>query len=610
MTDIGELSGSSRSDELDEVLDEHMIGELAGLRSFQRGVGYLNDRRVESAAASDKGVRATVRGTMPYDVELWLDADTLNWSCSCPAAEDGSFCKHCVAVALSLLRTGERPEGASEPTRPSQRSPSADPDVLLLEGFVHRLDVERLAEIVLQQAADDWRLRERLLLEARSEQGIGPDLDEWRQRIKGVFGARRHVSYHEAPEWAAIVDDMIDAMVDLCDAGHGPAAAQLAEYAHRRADTAMGRVDDSDGWLTVISDRLADLHLQACEQSTSDPVKLAKRLAKLEMTSELDGFHRSAATYAEVLGPSGLTAFRRAIEPQWRQIDPKDDDWSSDVSRLREAMIGWALAMDDPDALIEAHRRDRIHPTDMGEIAAAFERAGRDDEAVEWARRGLSGMRHGSWHAGNTRDFLARKLRERGETEAAVDLYWKTFEASPSLSNFRRLKQEDTGVDWLSRGRKHLLTLLDPSGDNTLLASGAPADGSVPENVMSDGAAAAPAAAAVILTEILLFEGHAQQAWDTAVHLGTSSQMWMTLAREREQRSPRDSITVYASAALAIIDRKKANQYKSAVDLMSRIQRLAADADEPELFDSLLQRVRTEHRAKRRLKELLDRAGW
>ncbi len=104
MTDIGELGGSSRSGELDEVLDEHMIGELAGLRSFQRGVGYLNDRRVESATASDKGVRATVRGTMPYDVELWLDADTLNWSCSCPAAEDGSFCKHCVAVALSLLQ--------------------------------------------------------------------------------------------------------------------------------------------------------------------------------------------------------------------------------------------------------------------------------------------------------------------------------------------------------------------------------------------------------------------------------------------------------------------------------------------------------------------------
>ena len=520
-----------------------MIGELAGLRSFQRGVGYLNDRRVESAAASDKGVRATVRGTMPYDVELWLDA-------------------------------------------------------------------ERLAEIVLRQAADDWRLRERLLLEARSEQGIGPDLDEWRQRIRGVFDAGRHVSYHEAHEWAEIVDEMIDAMVDLCDAGHGPAAAQLAEYAHRRADTAMGLVDDSDGWLTVISDRLADLHFQACEQSTSDTVKLAKRLAKLETTSELDGFHRSAVTYADVLGPSGLTAFRRAIEPQWRQIDPKDDGWSLDVSRLREAMIGWALAMDDPDALVEAHRRERIRPTDMVEIAAAFERAGRDDEAVEWARRSLSGTGHGSWHAGNTRDFLARKLRERGETEAAVDLYWKTFEASPSLSNYRRLKQEDTGVDWLSRGRKHLLGRLDPNGDNALLAYGAPADGSVPEDVISDDASAAPAAAAVILTEILLFEGHAQQAWDTAVHLGTSSQMWMALAREREQRSPRDSITVYASAALAIIDRKKSNKYKSAVDLMSRIQRLAADAGEPELFDSLLQRVRTEHRAKRRLKELLDRAGW
>jgi hypothetical protein len=37
---------------------------------------------------------------------------------------------------------------------------------------------------------------------------------------------------------------------------------------------------------------------------------------------------------------------------------------------------------------------------------------------------------------------------------------------------------------------------------------------------------------------------------------------------------------------------------------------LAGQAGEPERFATLLERVRTEHRAKRNLKKLLDDKGW
>ncbi|MXW94031.1 MAG: hypothetical protein F4110_11115 [Acidimicrobiaceae bacterium] len=67
---------------------------------------------------------------------------------------------------------------------------------------------------------------------------------------------------------------------------------------------------------------------------------------------------------------------------------------------------------------------------------------------------------------------------------------------------------------------------------------------------------------------------------------------------------------MYEPVALAIIDRKKANQYQSAVDLMVRVRRLADSAGEPRRLASLLERVRTEHKATRRLKALLDAQGW
>ena len=59
-----------------------------------------------------------------------------------------------------------------------------------------------------------------------------------------------------------------------------------------------------------------------------------------------------------------------------------------------------------------------------------------------------------------------------------------------------------------------------------------------------------------------------------------------------------------------IIDRKDAKQYQSAVDLMVRLRRLADSAGRPDRFASLLEQVRTEHKAKRKLKALLDAQGW
>ena len=74
---------------LTELFDAATVARLAGPLAYQRGAGYLLDRRVESAEARDGRLKATVRGTMPYLVELWADRGRPRWSCTCPAADDG-----------------------------------------------------------------------------------------------------------------------------------------------------------------------------------------------------------------------------------------------------------------------------------------------------------------------------------------------------------------------------------------------------------------------------------------------------------------------------------------------------------------------------------------
>ena len=583
---------------LSRVFTAAAIGELAGPRSYPRGVGYQREGRVELEAGNEVRVRAMVRGSMPYVVELWGDDGEPGWSCTCPAAEDGSFCKHCVAVALSLA-----PDDASAPnlvsvlTFPTGPSP-ADELAVFVEGLSHK----RLVEIVLDRAGSDWRLGERLLAEARAERGAGLDLEVWKRRIADAFAPYGDfVGYREAQGWAGEVDGMIDTLADLAAAGHAAAVVPLAEYAHRRADEAVQYVDDSDGWLSNISARLNDVHLGACIETRPDPVELACRLVDLELTSELDGFHRAAATYADVLGEVGLAAYREQLEPHWRRLGPNDnevgdedaDEWLSSFA-VRQAMVGWALGTGDPDALIEVHSHERLRVDAVLEIARSLTDAARVEEAVEWATRGLEDHADRSWQTGPLREFLAEIHRSRGESEAAVGLFWDAFVAASSLTAYRRLLGEATGGDgWSQRCVEHLRQQL--AGAAPLRS--APSQG----RGLGDGS---------VLAEILLYEGRADEAWQAATEHGCRQRLWMTLARAREDTHPLDAIGVYEPEVFALIDQKKTPAYRSAVDLMSRIRRLATAAGRPDRFTAVLERVRVEHRAKRNLKKLLDDKGW
>jgi len=588
---------------LAEVFDRSTVERLAGPRVQERASDYLHDGRVEPASVQAGRLTATVRGTMPYLVQLWAERGRPRWACSCPAADDGSFCKHCAATALSLAPGGgdgwwPGPERGAVP-----ESDAAD----RLADIVAGLSRDRLAAIVLAQAGADWRLRELLVAEARAEQGAGPDLAAWRSRIDEAFTPSEYsrggfVTYAEAAGWAAGVDEAIDALEALGETGHHDAAARLAEHAHRRVDEAIHYVDDSDGWLSGLSSRLADLHLAACEAGRPDPAELAARLVELELTSELEAFHRSAASHAEVLGEAGLAAFRERLEPHLERVEPSGDGWSGEAFAVEQALVGWALATDDPDALIEAHTRSGISAADTLEIARALDGAGRGDEAIAWARRGLDERKGSGWPGSGLRDFLARKLRGRGEERAAVELYWRAFLSHPSLPAYRRLLDEDAGEDWLARCRKAL-------GDALALRPGSGSRECRPGAAFGPLRPAVPAAAAA-LVEILLYEGLAEDAWEVARDHGCGPQLWLALARGLEAGRPMDSIAVYEQAALAIIDRKKADQYQSAVDLMARVSSLADSAGEPDRFASLLARVRTEHKAKRRPPSLLDAQGW
>ena len=573
---------------LRDVFSVQTIEDLASPGVYWRGVNYNSVGRVEPVAESDQRIEAVVRGTLPYTVALWVEGEEPGWSCTCPYAEDGAFCKHCVAVGLMVAD-----DPASLLTivpEPDQQEDQSD-----VSAHVAELSHERLVEIVIEQCETDWRLRERMAAEASASRGDGPDLAAWRYRIDSVFAPYGDfVSYREASEWASDIGEVIDALADLAKAGHPEAVIVLTEHAHHCADEAVQYVDDSGGEISYMEARLMDVHLAACEAARPDPIALAGRLADLELTSELDGFHRAALTYADVLGDEGITEYRRLVAPRWEDED-KTGRRSGSRFAVEQAMIGIALASRDPDELIDIMGRDLGHPGDYVEICEALADAGRIDEAVEWARRGMAEYADRNHQLPPLRDVLAEMLRSQGEDWEAVELYWEAFVNVPSLSGYRRLLNEgaDDEIAWSERCLDAL---------RTRIADVSSGDGS--------NAPHAAAALGTVLVQILMYEGDIEDAWTVSVEYGCEAQSQMTLARAREKDHPLDAIPVYERAVFEEIDRKKNQAYKAAVALLDRIRMLADRARRPELFATILERVRTEHKAKRNLKKLLDAKGW
>jgi uncharacterized Zn finger protein len=553
---------------LAHLLDATDLLDLAGDRSYARGVAYADDGRVAVREISAQKVNASVRGSEAYRVELAATQGRLVWSCNCPVGLNGDCCKHVVATAVTVSRDGNA-------------ATTAAPASTELECYLDSLGRDELAAIVLDQAARDSRLHDRLT--ARAAARAGAELDEaaWRKRVDAAFRRPgRFVDYRDAPDWARGVYDLLESLHDLLDAGHAAAVVSLAERCHKKCEASVNYVDDSDGWITDIFGRVGDLHHRACVMSSPSPLPFARRLAKLELGAELDTFHRAAARYAEVLGAKGLAEYRQIVEPRWEVLDA-DDVWSHDSFRLREAMVGVALASGDPDELIRVKQRDLRSPHDYEEIVVFLRSAGRVDEAVLWARNGLSQFRERNLQLRGLQDLLADLLHQQGASADAVELFADAFAAKPSIDGYLRLEREAerTGVADARRAWAFGVVRADPKF-------------------------------AEVLISMLLHVGEFDEAWLVATVEGCNQRLWLELARVREQRDPIGVIPVFVVEMQAAIDSKTKAGYRSAVKTLAHVRELAVTGGAPEWFDETLATVRVEHRAKRTLMDLLDQRGW
>ncbi|MFB7031306.1 MULTISPECIES: SWIM zinc finger domain-containing protein [unclassified Streptomyces] len=550
---------------------EDDLRALAGTRSFERGLGYLD--AVSGLEVGEDSVTAVVHGTDVYEVELTLGRDkAVSGRCDCPYGQEGNFCKHCVAVGLAVLRRVK--------TVPRQRV-AARARASGLEAWLSALSRDELLALVREQIAEDRGLRRRLELRAATARC---DLGTVRDRIVALtdprpFARYGYVEYADASGYARQVAEAAGALRALTADGQAAHAVDLAEEAIRVLEEAYEEIDDSDGVVGQALAAVAEAHLEACGVARPDPVRLADWLVGSVLDDGGDVTDLDPLDYADVLGPGGLARMRQLAT---EALERRPSGWAE-----RYLMDRLIKAEGDVDALVALHARDLV-PTGATHllIAEELESAGRADEALAWAERGLRDCAAEAYVDGRLVDYVCARYARTGRAADVVAARRDRFRIERSLPAYRQLRAAAGAADcWEAERAAALATLEEDAPRERGGRYGGP-----------------------VLIDALLDDGDLDAAWREAAGRA-DDQQWAQLADLSRDTRPAEALDVY----LRLIERSKEPTGDRAYEHLARLLRAARDCHRvlgtEDAFTHLLAELRRELKRRRKLMTVLDRHG-
>ena len=585
--------------ELDGIITHDELEALAGERSFARGEEYFESGCVRSLSENLNVITAEVQGTSIYAVRLWAEDGELAASCTCPWAEEGNFCKHCVAVGLAwLARDGAAAEGKPGKGR-ARAKPELTPDDV--RAMLKAEDKDHLVEMIMEQAANDRGLAERLVIRTARRRPGGAGIATFRRVLTNAFSTGGFVDWRGVGAYARRIQEAINGVEELLNEGHAAEVIELLEHALRQCERALGQIDDSDGAVGEVRDRLLELHLRACGKARPEPEALAQRLFDWEMTSQWDIFHGAARTHASVLGAKGLATYRRLAEAVWARVPtlaPGDKRDSFEHKRFAITSIMETLAdlSGDVKQQVAVRSRDLSNAYDFLQIAEVYRQAGQHDKAMEWAENGVKAFPEQTDR--RLREFLADEYHRRRRHDGAMALIWNEFSEEPSLETYQLLKRHADRAKRWPGWREDALTAIRERIAEAKSKRRRSDFGSWNRADHSD------------LVRIFLWEKDVEAAWQEAEAGGCSGDLWMELAAKREKEHPADAVAIYQREVEHLIDGKNNSAYEAAMRLLRKIARLMARLDRTTEFPSYLTGVRARHKPKRNLMRLLDQTEF
>lgn len=520
------------------------VRRAAGRKSFDRAQDYLAEVADLEITAAE--ITATVRGQRVYDVRLQPATHGLAGTCSCPQGQEGLFCKHCAAVGLVALE---------DDTAEAARARSA-----ALAGWLDSLSRPELLAELRGLLDGDRKLRRRFELRLAARSGDAATVRRLTADLDDVRAAA-------------------EAITELADAGAARDAVEIAQAAVGRLAVRPGGDGTSFSSSEPAASLLLAAHLRACQAAPPEPGPLGRFLAGLLRREDLAPH---LPDYASLLGEAGLASLRAAAIGA-HQRDPG-------YGPARRALEAVLRAAGDVDGLVglysgELDRRGHGHLR----IARELDRAGRGDDALDWAERGL---REASEPSPELIDDLARRYAADGRAGDALVLRRDRFAVQPSLDSYRALRQaaQDAGAWPAERERARRLLRADAERARFQLPRG-----------WAEGP---------VLIDALLDDGDAFDAWAAAAgHRAVTPEQWLRLADAVAADRPADALEVYRRAIDQLRTMTGNDVYHRLAGLLLRARDCHQALGTGQDFRRYLAAFRTDQRRKRALMRILAQHG-
>ena len=582
---------------LADVLTLQSVKALADARTLARGKAYFHDGAVGLLDAAEDEVRASVEGTQRYRVRLAAGTDgELEYECDCPVGDEGTFCKHAVAVGLSWLEnTGEevfRP--SEEPAKPRKKRKTNEEHI---REYLGTLSEDALREWIMEAADRDRGIRDKLLFSAKAKRVS--DASSLKSVVRQMTRISGHVDWRHAGNYAARIADLAQ-MLDERIADSDPKLVEIIEQAIVQAEDALGYVDDSNGLVMPMIMGLRDVHIRACNALKPNPKELAERLFRFQTTGEWDTFYSVLPAYQKALGQSGLRRYRELVETAWKRfpaLGPEAARTRFDVDRFRveHAVEELAQTSGDIDGLIAAKAHDLSSPHAFLDLAEVLKEHGRHDEALAWAEKGISAFK--SERLDDLVRFCIDEHLRRSNADRAEALAWERFVRQPGSDPYFELikiaKRIDRADELAAKALQHLWQLVR--------AEEAPKAKPLPSWQPPIRSA---------LVAIYLRQKEAAKTWEAFCGGRVDMRLWDKVAAMRSKTHPEEAVMLYQRLLPYVVTNgTRGAVYREAFQIVKAIQDLRATQKQDALFKRELDEMRSTWKAKRNFMKLLATLG-
>lgn len=392
---------------------------------------------------------------------------------------------------------------------------------------------------------------------------------------------RRQHPYRGRRAYSQAAREVADGCARLIDAGEAARTVPLLRKAVDRMTRALMYLDDSSGIVGDDLRQLMSLYARACTTAPPKSISLAKWLVGLACDGP--GWpHVLLSEFTGALGERGMAEVARLVEERARTADP--ESWAA-VYSLRDLKEQLAEVSGDLDRYVAVLAESLTSAIQYERITHALRDAGRRQDAITWARRGLAD-KPGWPHTEQLRDDLVSMLLAEGKADEAVSARREEFARHPTGTTYRALAVTSAQV-----------------------GAGDPAPWAL--EILTERVRRQPVFATELL-DVLSILGRHEEAWRLAQQHRTvlGDEQWLKLLNERRIDHPEDVLVPYQDMIEShVLNSADKHRYRRAIALLPALRDAYQAPGDRRAFMRYLDDLRARHARRPTFIKALDGAN-